>query len=60
MLIYTSAARHVNISIAIVLSSFPLDQASAMLLLIIAYLVQVPKLAFFSRKYGRRMAAGEV
>lgn len=61
VLIYTSAARHINISIAIVLASFPLEQASAMLLLlIIAYLVQVPTLAFFSQKYGRKMVSGRM
>lgn len=54
VLVYTSVARHINISIAIALSSFTVDQAAAvMFILIIAYLVQVPGLAFFAQNYGK-------
>ncbi|MFP4194803.1 MAG: arsenic resistance protein [Desulfobacterales bacterium] len=58
VLVYTSAARHINIAIAIALSSFPVDQVAAvMFVLIVAYLIQVPGLAFFSQKYGKNFIA---
>ncbi len=58
VLVYTSAARHINIAIAIALSSFPVDKAAAvMFVLIIAYLIQVPGLAFFSQNYGKDFIA---
>ncbi|MFW6052794.1 MAG: arsenic resistance protein [Desulfosalsimonas sp.] len=58
VLVYTSVARHINIAIAIALSSFPVDQAAAvMFVLIVAYLIQVPGLAFFSQKYGKNFIA---
>ncbi len=54
VLVYTSVARHINISMAIALSSFTVDQAAAvMFVLIIAYLIQVPGLAFFAQNYGK-------
>jgi ACR3 family arsenite efflux pump ArsB len=54
VLVYTSVARHINISMAIALSSFAVDQAAAvMFVLIIAYLIQVPGLAFFAQNYGK-------
>ncbi|MCF8028513.1 MAG: bile acid:sodium symporter [Desulfobacteraceae bacterium] len=54
VLVYTSVARHINIAIAIALSSFTVDQGAAvMFVLIIAYLVQVPGLAFFAQKFGK-------
>ncbi|MDY6824244.1 MAG: hypothetical protein SWH68_10700 [Thermodesulfobacteriota bacterium] len=54
VLIYTSAARHINLSIAIALSTFAVEHVSLiMIVLIMAYLVQVPGLAFFAQKYGK-------
>jgi ACR3 family arsenite transporter len=56
VIIYTSVARHINISLALILSSFPLEQSSSMiLLLLVAYIIQVPSLAFFAQKFGKRI-----
>lgn len=58
VIIYTSVARHINICLALVLSTFPLESASLMiLLLIVGYIIQVPTLAFFAQHYGKKMAA---
>lgn len=58
VIIYTSVARHVNICLALVLSTFPMESASLMiLLLIVGYIVQVPTLAFFAQHYGKKVAA---
>lgn len=57
VIVYTSVARHVNIAIAIALSTFSLDVSALMLMVfIIAYIIQVPSLAFFSQKFGTRLA----
>ena len=57
-IIYTSITRHVNISLALVLSAFPLAQASLMILLIvIAYIMQVPSMAFYAQHYGKKFVA---
>ena len=57
VIIYTSVARHVNISIAITLSVFALGTASIMVVLfVVAYIIQVPSLAFFAQKYGKDLA----
>ena len=56
VLIYTSTARHINISLALVISAFAIEQASVMiLLLIIAYIVQLPSLAFYAQHWGEKM-----
>ncbi len=58
VIIYTSVARHINISMAIVLSAFSLEKSSTMvLLLIIAYIVQVSSLAVFAQRFGPGLAA---
>ncbi len=58
VIIYTSVARHINICLALVLSTFPLESASLMiLLLIVGYIIQVPTLAFFAQHYGKKMTA---
>jgi len=58
VIIYTSVARHVNICLALVLSTFPIESASLMiLLLIVGYIIQVPTLAFFAQHYGKKLAA---
>ncbi|MBS0013235.1 MAG: bile acid:sodium symporter [Desulfobacterales bacterium] len=58
VLVYTSVARHINIAIAIALSSFPVEQAAAvMFVLIVAYLIQVPGITFFAQKYGKDFIA---
>jgi len=58
VVIYTSVARHINICLALVLSTFPLESASLMiLLLIVGYIIQVPTLAFFAQHYGKKMTA---
>ncbi|MFP4226324.1 MAG: arsenic resistance protein [Desulfobacterales bacterium] len=58
VIIYTSVARHVNICLALVLSTFPIESASLMiLLLIVSYIVQVPTLAFFAQHYGKKLVA---
>ncbi|MGM0787220.1 MAG: arsenic resistance protein [Thermodesulfobacteriota bacterium] len=58
VIIYTSVARHVNICLALVLSTFPMESASLMiLLLIVGYIIQVPTLAFFAQHYGKKLAA---
>lgn len=57
VIIYTSVARHVNISIAITLSVFALETASIMIVLfVVAYIVQVPSLAIFAQKFGKDLA----
>ena len=56
VIIYTSVARHINISLALILSSFSLEQSSSMILLVMtAYVIQVPSLAFFAEKFGKRI-----
>lgn len=56
VIVYTSVARHINISIGITLSTFSLDESARMLLLlIIAYVIQGPSLAFFAKNYGHRL-----
>jgi hypothetical protein len=51
-------ARHINISIAIALSVFALGTASIMIVLfVVAYIIQVPSLAFFAQKYGKDLAS---
>jgi arsenite transporter len=56
VVIYTSVARHINISLALIFSSFTLEQSSSMILLImVAYVIQVPSLAFFAQHYGKRI-----
>ena len=58
VIIYTSVARHVNICLALVLSTFPMESASLMiLLLIVGYIIQVLTLAFFAQHYGKKLAA---
>ncbi|GAB6904665.1 Arsenical-resistance protein ACR3 [Desulfosarcina cetonica] len=58
VIVYTSVARHINISLALVLSTFPLDSATLMiLLLILAYILQVPSLAFYAQHHGKKMVA---
>lgn len=58
VVIYTSVARHINICLALVLSTFPMESASLMiLLLIVGYIIQVPTLAFFAQHYGKKLAA---
>ena len=43
---------------SLVLSTFPLESASLMiLLLIVGYIIQVPTLAFFAQHYGKRLTA---
>ena len=56
VIIYTSVARHINISLALILSSFSLEQSSSMILLVMtAYVIQVPSLAFFAQHFGKRL-----
>jgi len=58
VIVYTSVARHVNISLALILSSFPVEQSSPMILLVmVAYVIQVPSLAFFAQKLGKKIVA---
>ena len=58
VIIYTTVARHINISIAIALSTFPLEMSGQMILfLIVAYIVQVPSLAFFSQRFGKDLSS---
>ncbi|MBN2297990.1 MAG: arsenic resistance protein [Deltaproteobacteria bacterium] len=57
-LVYTSVTRHVNISLALVLSAFALNQASLMVLLVVlAYVIQVPSMAFYAQHYGKRFVS---
>lgn len=56
VIVYTSVARHVNISMAVILSTFPLESVPMMiLLLIVGYILQVPSLAVYAQHYGRNM-----
>ncbi|MBU2550472.1 MAG: bile acid:sodium symporter [Proteobacteria bacterium] len=58
VIVYTSVARHINISLALVLSTFPLESATPMILfLIVGYILQVPGLAFYAQHYGKKLAA---
>lgn len=57
VIVYTSVARHVNISLAVILSTFPMESIPMMvLLLIIGYIIQVPGLAVYAQHHGRKMA----
>ena len=56
VIVYTSVARHVNIALAVTLSTFPMDAVPSMiLLLIIGYVLQVPGLAVYAQQHGRKM-----
>ena len=58
VLIYTSVARHINICMALVMSTFSLEQAAPMMVcLIIAYVIQVISLALFAQRAGLRISA---
>ena len=58
VLVYTSVARHINICVALVMSTFTIEQAAPMMLcFIIAYVIQVISLALFAQKIGIRIAA---
>lgn len=58
VLVYTSVARHINICLALVLSTFPLESASLMiLLLVVGYIIQVPTIAFYAQHHGKKLAA---
>jgi ACR3 family arsenite efflux pump ArsB len=58
VLVYTSVARHINICIALIMSTFALEQVAPMMLcFIIAYVVQVLSLAIFARRAGNTIAA---
>ena len=58
VLVYTSVARHINICIALIMSTFALEQAAPMMLcFIIAYVIQVVSLAVFAKRAGKRIAA---
>jgi arsenite transporter len=60
VIVYTSVARHVNIAMAVILSTFPIESAPTMiLLLIIGYILQVPSLAIYAQHYGREIAGGK-
>jgi arsenite transporter len=55
VIVFTSVARHINISLALVLSAFDPQQSTLMILLILAaYIIQVPSLAFFSQTLAVR------
>ncbi|BBO74592.1 hypothetical protein DSCW_20090 [Desulfosarcina widdelii] len=56
VIVYTSVARHVNISMAVILSTFPMESVPMMiLLLIVGYILQVPSLAVYAQHHGRKM-----
>lgn len=58
VLVYTSVARHINICVALLMSTFTLEQAAPMMLcFIIAYVIQVISLALFAQRVGTRIAA---
>ncbi|MBW2735603.1 MAG: arsenic resistance protein [Deltaproteobacteria bacterium] len=60
VIVYTSVTRHVNISLALVLATFPPAAIPKMVLLVVlAFLVQVPSMAFFAQHFGRRFIAGQ-
>jgi ACR3 family arsenite efflux pump ArsB len=57
VIVYTSVARHINIGLALVLSTFPLEAATPMILvLIVGYIFQVPGMAFYAHHHGRKLA----
>lgn len=59
VIVYTSVARHVNIALAVTLSTFPMESVPMMVLLLITgYVLQVPSLAVYAQHHGRKMAAG--
>jgi len=56
VIVYTSVARHVNISMAVILSIFPMESVPMMImLLIVGYILQVPSLAVYAQHHGRNM-----
>ncbi len=58
VVVYTSVARHVNISLALVLATFPPEAVPKMaLVIILAFILQVPSMAFFAQHFGRRFVA---
>lgn len=57
VLVYTSVARHINICLALIMSTFSLEQVAPMMLcLVIAYVVQVLSLAIYAQKIGIKIA----
>jgi ACR3 family arsenite transporter len=56
---YASMVRHLNITMAVILVTFPVEEAAAMLLLIIiGFIIQVPSVGFYAKKFGARFTAG--
>jgi ACR3 family arsenite efflux pump ArsB len=65
VVIYTSVSRHINIALALALSAFPVAQSASMvLLLVVAFILQVPTMAFYAQRFGakfvRRHSADQV
>lgn len=59
VVVYTSVARHINISLALVLATFPPAAVPKMVLvLVVAFVLQVPSMAFFAQHFGKRFVAG--
>ena len=57
VLVYTSVARHINICMALIMSTFSLEQVAPMMLcLVLAYIVQVITLAMYAQKIGLKIA----
>jgi len=55
VIVYTSVTRHINISMAIIISTFPVESTGIMVLLVVlAYVIQVPTMAFFAQRFGTK------
>lgn len=53
VIVYTSVTRHINITLAVIVSTFPMASAGLMVLLVIvAYVIQVPTMAVFAQRIG--------
>ena len=57
---YASSIRHLNITLAIILVTFSVEQATLMVLFIVlGFIVQLPSLGFYAQHFGRRFVKGK-
>jgi len=61
VIIFTSVTRHVNITLAIILSAFAVAESQLMVLVaVVAFLVQIPSMAFYATHFGKKFVGASV
>ncbi len=52
---YASSVRHLNITLAVILVTFPVGQLSLMVLFIVlGFIIQIPLLGFYAQYFGKK------